>query len=135
MLAHLAANCLSPNGYVCFNGDVSVFTPSKSFKSPFPFQIAKSVIHKQGMDLATDREDEELIYGNACVNVLLHEPMINERDRKSATEMKIYNRKLEGIAKLLKYWASGDNRPENGSFVGFDFSRYKNASVVLPKYF
>ena len=49
--------------------------------------------------------------------------------------MKVFQRKLQAIAKLLKYWSKGDGRPENGSFVGFDFSYAKNASVILPKYF
>lgn len=85
--------------------------------------------------MASDREVEEVIYVNACVNLVLHEPLISDKGRKSANEMKVYQRKLEGIAKLLKFWASGEARPENGSFVGFDFSQYKNGSVVLPKYF
>jgi hypothetical protein len=98
-------------------------------------QVVKTVIQKQGIDLASDREVEEVVYVNACVNMVLHEPLITDKARKSQHEMKVYKRKLDSIAKLLKYWASGEARPENGSFVGFDFSQYKNGSVVLPKYF
>ena len=135
LLKHLASNFLSPNGYVCFNGDMKVFQEKTSFNEPLLQQVSKCAIQKLGLDLATDRMDEELIYDNACVNILLHEPLITDRDRKVPNELKIYNRKLSSIAQLLKYWASGDGRPENGAVVGFDFSQYKNGSVCLPKYF
>lgn len=98
-------------------------------------EINKTVTHKQGIDLAADREVEELLHGNAVVNMILHEPLITEKARRLPAEVKVYNRKLEGIAKLMKYWSCGDSRPENGCCVGFDFSYFKNASVVLPKYF
>jgi hypothetical protein len=87
------------------------------------------------MDLASERDEEEVIWGNVAVNVLLTEELITEKDRKSPAITKVFNRKQEGIATLLKYWASGEGRPENGAFVGFDFSKYKDGSVVLPKYF
>jgi len=135
LLAHLAANYLAPTGYVCFSSDLSVFNPATSFKGPILNQVMKAMIQKQGFDLSSDRQVEEVIYVNACVNLILHEPLITEKARKSPIEMKVYNRKLEGIAKLLKFWSSGEARPENGSFVGFDFSQYRNGSVVLPKYF
>lgn len=92
-------------------------------------------MQKQALDLASDREVEEVIWSNVSVNVLLNEDLISEKDRKSPASMKVFNRKQEGIATMLKYWASGEGRPENGSFVGFDFSQYKDGSVVLPKFF
>ena len=74
------------------------------------------------MDLSVERQVEEVIYENAIVNVVLFEELIKEKAKKNPTEAKIFQRKLKGIAKMLKYWASGDGRPENGSFVSFDFS-------------
>ena len=94
LLKHLASNFLSPNGYVCFNGDMKVFQEKTSFNEPLLQQISKCTIQKLGLDLATDRMDEELIYDNACVNILLHEQLITDRDRKVPSELKIYNRKL-----------------------------------------
>ena len=37
------------------------------------------------------------------------------------------------MSELVKRWATGDNRPENGAFVGFKFS--KTGRVCLPLYF
>lgn len=46
LLAHLAANYLSPTGYVCFSSDLSVFNPTTSFKGPVLNQIVKAMIQK-----------------------------------------------------------------------------------------
>ena len=40
----------------------------------------------------------------------------------------------EGVATLLKMWASGDNRPENGGFVGFR-SEGKRGKIIYPEYY
>lgn len=61
--------------------------------------------------------------------------MISQKDRKSKVEMKKFNSKLEGIANMLKYWASGDNTPENGAFVQFDQSLDRKGKITLPKFY
>ena len=39
----------------------------------------------------------------------------------------------EHVANLLKMWAAGDNRPENGSFIGF--KAYRKGKEVYPEYY
>ena len=90
---------------------------------------------KQGQDLATDRTEEEIIWVNSVVNVLMSEQLINDKQRKSPVETKRFDKKLQGCANLLKYWATGDGRPENGSYVGFNTNHYKSGKVTLPKFF
>lgn len=62
------------------------------------------------------------------------EELISEKQRKMPKEKKRYENKLKSCANLLKYWCVGDNRPENGSFVGFDTSLLKSGKVALPAY-
>lgn len=93
LLVHLAANYLSPNGYVALSGDLNVFDPALSFKQPSMQQIAKSTIQKQAIDLASDREEEEVIWSNVAINMLLNEELISEKDRKSPALYKVFNRK------------------------------------------
>ena len=44
LLVHLAANYLSPNGYVALSSDLNVFDPAMSYKQPSMQQVAKSTI-------------------------------------------------------------------------------------------
>ena len=39
---------------------------------------------------------------------------------------------LDGMTTLLKMWSMGENRPENGSYVGF---RFEGSKVVFPEYY
>ena len=89
------------------------------------------------MDLAEYRTEEQIIWVNAVVNVLMSEDEVTPKQRKDKNSkiMKRFNNKLRGSANLVKYWATGDNRPGNASFVGFDSSYYKSGKVTLPKYF
>ena len=47
------------------------------------------------MDLATNRTDEQIIYLNASVNVLMSEETITEKQRKMAKEKKRYENRLK----------------------------------------
>ena len=71
---------------------------------------------------------------NAVVNVLMTEDLITRKQRKNDKEMKIYGNKLSAISTLLKYWCTGDGRPENGAFVAFDTSIQKSGKVVIPRF-
>ena len=41
---------------------------------------------------------------------------------------------LDGMATLLKMWASGGNRPDCGSYVGFR-TEGKKGKVIFPEYY
>lgn len=72
LMAHLAGNFLSPNGYVGFNGGFSEVYTGSDFYIDCLERIAYSVAVKQGLDLSIDRQEEEVIYTNAGVNVIFY---------------------------------------------------------------
>ena len=72
---------------------------------------------------------------NATINVLLSEQLISDKKRKQPKEMKRFQNKLKSCANMVKYWATGDGRPENSSYVGFDTTPFKSGKVTIPKYY
>jgi len=139
LTAHLATHHLSPDGYVLFKSELSAFDHTRvsrlQGKPAILDFVANSAVAKQAMDLATDRTDQQLVWMNATINLLLSEQIISEKQRKNPKEVKKLENKLRGSANLLKYWATGDGRPENGSFVGFRTDYYKSGKVTLPKFY
>ncbi len=139
LTCHLAATHLSPDGYILFNSQLASLDESKVAKHiPKPAIldfVANATIAKQGSDLGENRTDEQVVWLNAVTNVLMSEQMITDKQRKNPKELKRHETRLKGCANLLKYWATGDGRPENGSYVGFNTSYLKSGKVVLPKYF
>ena len=138
LTAHLAANHLSPDGYVVFKSELAAYNydlvPKKTRRPHLLTFVANSTTTQQAMNLAENRSDEQIVWINAVVNVLMTEELISEKQRKQKKEMKRFENKLKSSATLLKYWATGDNRPENGSFVSFDTSMFKSGKVALPRY-
>lgn len=63
---------------------------------------------------------EEVLYQNAQVNVLLWDKL-NTPEFKKLYPSQNYRdwADVNMIARLLKMWCIGDQRPENGTFVGF----------------
>jgi hypothetical protein len=61
--------------------------------------------------------------------------LIKEKKRTNPKEVKVHKNKLNSMAELIKFFATGENRPENGAFVGFDFSMNKRGKVALPQQF
>jgi hypothetical protein len=74
-----------------------------------------------------------VVYTNAGVNVVFYPRLLSEKERKARFELGRYVRKQRAISDLVKRWATGDNRPENGCFVGFTLNR--SGRVCLPRYF
>ena len=142
-MVHLAANMFtSPDAYILFNSHLASYNydliGKNKFFTPRPSVldfVGQATVAKQGMDLAEDRTDEQIIWLNNCVNVLMSEDLISEKQRKNPKEMKRFENKLKGCANLLKYWSTGDGRPENGCYVGFNSEHYKSGKVTLPKYY
>ena len=139
LVAHLATQHLSPDGYILFNSQLAAYNydlVAKSTKKPTVLEfVANSFSAKQAMDLAENRTDEQIVWINASTNVLMSEDLITEKQRKNKKEMKRFENKLRGCANMLKYWCTGDGRPENGAYIGFNTSTLKSGKVILPKYF
>jgi hypothetical protein len=91
---------------------------------------------KQGLDLAADRREEQLIYENAHSNILLYgdDVRIAEKNKKVKSVNKLYLNKLDAIASIIKRWSAGDARPINGAFVGFDTTYSMSGKAVMPIY-
>ena len=95
-------------------------------------RIAHSVMIKQGLDLSIDREIENIVYQNAGVNVIFYPQLITDKERKTAQwlTMRRFKNKNASMAELVKRWSTGDNRPDNGAFMGFTLNR--SGKVCLP---
>ena len=143
LMAHLAANqVLSPDAYILFNSKLAAYDYNLVGKNKYFTErpsllefVSSATVAKQGMDLAENRTEEQVIWVNNVVNVLMSEELISEKQRKNPKELKRFQNKLRGCANLLKYWCTGDGRPENACFVGFNTEHFKNGKVTLPKFY
>lgn len=78
--------------------------------------------------------DEKLVFANAKINVLVLGTLRTEKNKKlNPTANYLEWTPVDGIAKLLKMWAMGEHRPENGSFVGFRTER--KGKIIYPTYY
>ena len=68
-----------------------------------------------GLNMAGSRGFNELFYANACTNVLIWDKLNTMENRKKNPNLNYTEwPHPDQVAALLKLWASGDNRPENG---------------------
>lgn len=83
LLTHLSGNFLSANGYVAFNGgDPALFQGGEfSNKADAITRVLKGISTKQGLDLSQDRDEEQIVYSNAGVNVLFFKDLTTELAR------------------------------------------------------
>jgi hypothetical protein len=88
------------------------------------------------MNLSASRAfKDDLLYQNATVNALFLGKLNTAANRKRYPSANFLEWvPVDGVANLLKMWASGDNRPENGSFVGFRVEG-KRGKVVFPQFY
>ena len=109
LMAHLAGNFLSPNGYVGFNGGYSEVYTGSDFYIDCLERIAHSVAVKQGLDLSIDRQEEQVIYTNAGVNVIFYpRNLITDKERQIRKVYKKFERGQRSMSELVKRWSVGD---------------------------
>ena len=89
---------------------------------------------KQALDLSNDRIEEEVVWASATVNTLVWDQLIYDKDRKNKKLKKAHDRKLKQIAQLIKFWCTGNGRPENGAYPSFNTTYSKRGNVVMPKF-
>ena len=152
LASNLAANFLSPNGYLAFSTNFESLTPPKDKKlvqKNFMDLMMSRVIMQSTVNMAASRSyassltsslnkdniEEGVIYFNTCVNTLLLGLVNTKYTRELYPQA---NPKLwlqpEGVATLLKMWSRGDSRPENGAFVGFR-TEGKQGKIIFPEYY
>ena len=84
--------------------------------------------------MSIDRREENVIYLNAGVNVIFYPLQHNEtKEKKFKKDETLKMRKYKSMSELIKRWSAGDNRPENGSFVGFSLA--KKGNYALPEFY
>ncbi len=152
LASSMAAHFLSPNGYLAFSTNFDSLTPpndKKLVQPNFLNMMASRVIMQSSVNMSASRSYassltsslnkdniyEGGIYFNTCVNTLLLGPVNTKYLRELYPQA---NPKLwlqpDGIATLLKMWARGDSRPENGAFVGFR-TEGKKGKIIFPEYY
>jgi len=132
LTALLTKECLAPNGYVCIAGHNEAF--AKSHMEQTLTYIAKSAQMQVGLTIAESKlnvQDHFILPANGSCNVLTLDDLDTIENKKPAAKKdpkKLVS--MEGVALLLKKYAFGDSRPDNGLFVGFEMS--KKGRVLLP---
>ena len=112
LTCHLATTFLNDNGIVVLTGSAAVFkdvTPGN-----LGYGLAKTAVHCLALNLAT----RENIPSTATVSTILPE-IIDTHSNRAAMPNADFTTwcKPRAIAGLIKMWADGNNKPENGSFA------------------
>ncbi|TNV75788.1 hypothetical protein FGO68_gene6037 [Halteria grandinella] len=122
LAGHLAAHYLGEQGFICLTGAASVFEGPTNYA--FAYGITKSATHALALHLS-ERTD---IPASSTVCTILPTMIDNEANRQAMpNDDKSSWLPPEKIAELLKAWAEGENRPQNGSFAKLS---YKNQCVI-----
>mmetsp|Transcript_18002 Transcript_18002/g.30651 ORF Transcript_18002/g.30651 Transcript_18002/m.30651 type:complete len:137 (-) Transcript_18002:19-429(-) len=133
MAAHLASDFLSPTGYVLFTGSKEALHGNK--KQPTLEYVAKATVMQQALNLGVFKIREKVIYENAVVNVFACDRLQQARNQDLMPWVN-YKKdwvKMELVAKMMKHWSVGENRPVNGTY--FELYNFdKRGKVALPKY-
>ena len=122
--AHLAANYLGEQGFVCLTGAAKVFEGPVNWA--FAYGMTKQTTHALALHLA-ERTD---IPRSASVCTILPTTIDTQANRESMGGAKEDWLPPEKIAELLRMWSDGENRPENGSFAKLVFK----AGCVVPEF-
>eukprot|EP00347_Sterkiella_histriomuscorum_P023411 403334741 len=126
LAAHLAGHVLSANGYLCFSSTIDAMkgVPTDLEKARtlnYINRAVKMVEMQTALNISQSRGfKDDVLYQNAQVNVLLWD-RLNTLENRQKFPAENYREWIncDLVASMLKLWSSGDNRPENGQFVGF----------------
>ena len=123
LTAHLAANYLGEQGFLCFTGAAKVFEGPVNWA--FAYGMTKQATHSLVLHMS-ERVD---IPKSSSVCCILPGTIDTPANRESMPDEKDKDGWLppDKIAEMLRAWSDGENRPENGSFAKLN---YKNKCVV-----
>ena len=119
MLAvNLASKILSPNGYFLLVGDKKILHGGK--KAAVLEHVGKDVVMGTAVNLSVDKFKEGVVWDNSTINTFACSTLIQERTTTMdpAVNHKAEWLSMERAAHMLKYYASGENRPINGTVFG-----------------
>jgi len=117
---HLGAHYLGEQGFLCLTGAAKVFEGPVNWA--FAYGLTKQATHALALHLA-ERED---LPKSASVCTILPNTIDTPANREAMTPDGTWL-PPQKVAEVLRMWAEGENRPENGSFAKLT---YKNECVV-----
>ena len=81
-------------------------------------KIAKGTVMQQALNLSVLKMREDIVYENTNINTFVCDTLIQPRnqDMYPGKDVRKDWNSMENVAKMLKYWATGENRPINGSY-------------------
>jgi len=118
MLAvHLADRYLAATGYVLFIATKNALESSPKAGTPLE-KIAKGTVAQQALNLSMYKMREDLVYENSKINTYICDRLMQERNVAlfPGKDVKKEWIKMDQVAHMFKYFCSGENRPENGTY-------------------
>ena len=125
LTGHLAAHYLGEQGFLCLTGAATVFEGPVNWA--FAYGTTKQATHSIALHLS-ERTDIPKSASVCCILPTMIDTQAN-RDAMPNDDKSSWL-PPEKVGELLKAWAEGENRPENGSFAKLI---YKN-SCVIPEF-
>lgn len=125
LTAHIATKHLAASGLLLFTGAAA---PFKSITTEqMAYGLSKTAVHSLASNVA-ERTD---IPADATVVTILPETLDTPRNRTDMPQEDTSKWLQPGsVAALVKMWAEGENRPENGSFAVVK----KEAGCAVPEF-
>lgn len=98
--------------------------------------IGKNVVLQAALNLSVNKLREDIVYENANVNMFICDKFIQDRNKEFYPGRKYVQEwlQMEHAGQMLKYFATGDNRPVNGSYFELE-PQGKKGKYVMPKYY
>ena len=125
LTAHLATKGLKDNGLLMFTGAAAVFEGPVNFA--YAYYLAKSTTHALALQMSERKEIPE----TATVVTLLPQMVDTPANRAAMPDAdKSEWAPCDKISLMIRQWADGENRPQNGSFAKVN---YQNG-VVYPTF-
>lgn len=122
LTGHLASKYLSEQGLLCLTGAAAAFEGPVNYA--FAYGITKQATHAIALQLA-ERVDIPKTSDVLCILPTMIDSPANRAsmpDTDTSTWLP-----PEKVGELLKAWANGENRPQNGSFAKLT---YKSGAVI-----
>ncbi|CDW74303.1 UNKNOWN [Stylonychia lemnae] len=122
LTGHLASRYLAEQGFLCITGAAAVFEGPVNYA--FSYGMTKQATHSLVLQLA-ERVDVPKTSDVICILPTMIDTKANRESMPDADKSTWLP--PDKVADLLRAWANGENRPQNGSFAKLTF---KNGSVI-----
>ena len=125
LTGHLSTKFLAPQGFLMFTGAAAVFEGPVNYA--YGYALSKAATHHLALQMAERTE----IPPSSSVCTILPQIIDTEANRAAMPDAdKSGWQPPSKIADLVRSWAEGDNRPENGSFAKLKFEN----GCIVPEF-